>query len=35
MAQIIALLSKFVAIVKKMFDVLGMGGIFDELTRLI
>lgn len=35
MAEILALLNKFVALVKKIYDMFGMGGIFDELTRLI
>lgn len=35
MSSILEILRKFVAIVKKIYDIFGMGGIFDELTRLI
>lgn len=35
MVEILAALRKFVAMVKKLYDMFGMGGIFDELTRLI
>lgn len=35
MADIIALINKFVSLVKQIFDVLGMGKIFEALTGLI
>ena len=35
MSNILAVLRKFVALVKKIYDIFGMGGIFDEFTRLI
>ncbi len=35
MAAIVEVLNKFVALVKMVFDVLGMGKIFEQLTNLI
>lgn len=35
MAAILNAMNKFVALVKKLFEIFGMGGIFEQLTGLI
>ena len=35
MASILAIMQKFVALVKKVYDMFGMGKVFDAMTGLI